>query len=54
MGLDHKKYPFSAALYNKPTKARHRKKKGCMSSLIIVALATLGWLVWMELPVVFG
>lgn len=54
MRLDPNRHPFSAALYNKPIKARHRKKKGCLSSLAIVGLLTLGWLVYMELPAVFG
>lgn len=53
MRLDPNKHPFSAALYNKPVKARHRKKSGCFKGLAVAGL-TLAWILYMELPVVFG
>jgi hypothetical protein len=64
--LDPDKHPFSAALYNTP-KANHEwggdgsggyvgkhRKKGCLTSIALVAVATAAWYVYMELPVIFG
>lgn len=51
--IDPNKHPFSAALYNKPVKARHRKKSGCLKSVAVVGMI-LVWVLYMELPVIFG